>query len=330
LVFFCFGSLVAAHEQRRKGWYLLAVAAAGCAIAMRYAALPLLAAALFVILVARTPKRTRPFTLLVALVMVFTLAALFTFRPAWLAEKCVDTPMEHWSGANLFRSEHHSDDGELSYRFPNIAYALSIVVHPGFVPMAVLLLPFARWRDLSGHAPRLAVGMLATYLVFTAGLPFQNDRVMLMALPFIAFLVHPAFGRAWSWVATKGLPPVWPTAGMAIVQLGLFARAMWPFVEQARVERELTALLREVDATHVYTHGLGPMLSNCCPEMMVTEMWYDRIDRFRSGAIVLVNAPNLQVQWQGLHPWENWERVRAQGVQPLAERKDGWVMARVR
>ena len=45
---------------------------------------------------------------------------------------------------------------------------------------------------------------------------------------------------------------------------------------------------------------------------------------------MLVAPQNLEEQWQGLHPWENWVRVREQGVERVEERPDGWVIVRVR
>jgi hypothetical protein len=330
LVFISFAALVVWRERGSAKWFVLAMLAGASAVAFRFAAVPVLGgAALWLIWEKGVGRRAWMIRAGIGLGLLLV-AGLFTFRPVWLAEHCAGTPIEHWSGLNLFRTEHHSDDGVLRYRVPNILYVVSVLIHPGFLPIGSLLLPFIRRADFRTFGAGLAVFMLVAYLFFTAGLPFQNDRVMLMAQPFVAYLFAPAFGRAWAWLGSKRLRPWLVVGAIAVVQMGLFSRAIHPFMRNARIERELAGAVREAGARQVYTHGMGPALSNYCPGVEVTELWYGRIDRFESGALVLVNPKNLEEQWQGLPPWENWSRVQQQGVEGVEMRPDGWVLVRVK
>ena len=330
LVFLGYACLITWLERSSRMWMIWAALAGAAAVAMRFAAVPMVGGALAFFVWERF-NGSKGRMLRAGLVLtVLAVLLLCTFRPVWLADHCAGTPIEHWSGLNIFRRELHSDDGVLRYRVPNLIYVISIAVHPGFMPIGLLLLPFVRKADLLPFAARLALFMLAGYLLFTAGLPFQNDRVMLMAQPFIAFLFAPAFGRAWEWIRAKSLRPGLITALIALVQIGLFARAIQPFIRNARTERELASIVRAKVATRVYTHGMGPALSNYCPGVEVTELWYSSIGHFEPGALVLVQPLNLEGQWQGLHPWENWLRVQEQGVEPVEKGPDGWVFARVR
>ena len=329
LVFIGFWGLVVWRERASAMWFLLAALAGALAVTFRFAAVPVLGGAACWLLWEKGVGR-RGWMIRAAIGLgLLLVAGLFTFRPVWLAEHCAGTPIEHWSGLNLFRTEHHSDDGVLRYRVPNILYVVSIIVHPGFLPIGLLLLPFVRRVDFRTFGAGLAVFMLMAYLLFTAGLPFQNDRVMLMALPFVAYLFAPAFGRAWAWLGSKRIRPWLVVGAIAVVQMGLFARAIHPFMRNARIERELAGAVREAGARHVYTHGMGPALENYCPGVEVTELWYGPIDHFDHDALLMVHPGNLEEQWLGLHPHENWTRAQQQGLELVLERPDGWVMARV-
>jgi hypothetical protein len=330
LVFISFGCLVIARERSSAKWFLLAVLAGVLALSFRFAAVPMVGGAVLWLVWEKCVGRSRRIFHMGIVLVVLSVALLFTFRPAWLAGHCVGTPIEHWSGLNLFRTEHHSDDGVLRYRVPNILYVVSIVVHPGFMPIGLLLLPSIRMADFRSHPAQLAMSMVLGYLLFTAGLPFQNDRVMLMVQPFSAFLFAPAFGRAWEWVQGRRVRPWLVVTAIAMGQMGLFARAVHAFMRNARTERELAGTVLAQHATRIYTHGMGPALSNYCPGVEVTELWYGRIDRFEPTALVLVDPKNLEEQWQGLPPWENWRRVQQQGVEQVEERPDGWLFVRVK
>ena len=324
-----YACVVFGRERRSAWWFSGAALAWGLAIAMRFAAVPVIGAALVFLLVDRLPPVARARATWMVLAIAMISAAWCTFRPAWLAAHLSATPLEDWSALNLVRTELHSDDGVLRYRFPNLLYVLGIAVHPGFLPIGALILPFFRRADLKGFLPGSAGAMLAAYLLFTAGLPFQNDRVMLMAQPFIVLLLAPAFGRAWAWCAARQLRPTLITAAFTLAQAGLFVRAMAPFIRSARVERELATVVRGLDPHHVYTHGMGPALSNLCPGVAVTELWYAPIERFDPGALLVVHPENLAGQWGGLHPAGNWQRALQQGVVEVYRHPDGWVITRI-
>ena len=235
-----------------------------------------------------------------------------------------------WSPANWFRSELRSDDGVLRHALPNLAYAFLVPVHPGLLPIGLLVLPFVRPGDLKWPAGAMAGLLALVYLVFVAGMPYQNDRVLLFAQPFVVVALAPAFGRAWSWAqGTRWRPHrIWPL--MLVLQLGLGVRAVLPFVRQARVERAVAAELQALGAAHVYTHGLGAALDVLLPEATITELWYGDIATFEPGAYVVVGPGRLDDQWSGLAPATNWDRARRQGLEEVEADLHGWSISRVR
>lgn len=265
----------------------------------------------------------------VAILAMLVAALLGMFCWPSILDAYARLPMEHWSPANLLRRAHSSDDGVLAFTLPNLANALSVPVHPGFVPIGAALLPFFRMKDLASPAAVLALSIFMVHALFVGCMPYQNDRVLLLAQPFAAVLLFPAFVRAWQWLSGRGWLGI-ALMVLVLAQTGLFIRAFLPFVRQAAAERELCALVCAQGSSEAYTHGLGAALSTYCPGVRAHELWFAHEGRFVSGSIVLVQPANLESQWRGLEPWANWRRAQAQGVEVLAEREDGWVLARVK
>lgn len=329
LIFLAYAMLVRSQETGNLQFIALAIVLAAAAMMVRMAVAPLIGA-LFLAGVSEVKRATRILWGLVASTVV--LVILIGIKDIGLVRGTLlnGTPLAEWSPLNLFRRILHSDDGVLVYRVPNIVYVLSIFVHPGFLPTGILFLPFFRKADLATVRARMAAWCVACYLLFIAGMPFQNDRVLLMALPFVAVLLFPAFQRAWAWSTVKGLRPALWVSAVGVAQLGLFARATQPFMDQARTERELAKEVNGLHPSRIYTHGMGTAFTNYCAPVPVTELWYGVIDTFEQRAVVVVKPRNLVEQWSGLPPGINWQRIEAQGVDSIGSHPDGWMIARVR
>ncbi|MBL0045774.1 MAG: hypothetical protein IPP33_15670 [Flavobacteriales bacterium] len=318
-----------AVSSRSNWWMALCAGVALLAVVVRFAAVPMVLGLLAFTIVGKAEGRSKRMFISAGLAFLVLLGAWFLVPTAEWTGIYQRSPLADWSPLNLFRREMRSDDGALRYMLPNGLYVLGFIVHPGFVPIGAVLLPFVRRSDLSPMPARAAVVMLAFYLLFIAGMPFQNDRVLLMAQPFAVILLYPTFLRAWSWLKQRVPRAGFVVALVAVVQLALFARALYPFTRNASVEKELADVVNHDGATRLYTHGMGAALSNYCPTVHVTELWYTGIEHFQEGALIIVNPLDLEAQWKGLNPSENWERAQAQGVRPLVERSDGWWIYRV-
>ncbi len=318
-----------AQEQRDLWWIVMCAVVALLAVVVRFAAAPMVLGLLMLTWVGKAEGRSQRLLIAAGLAVAGMICAWFLMPTAEWAGIYLRSPLADWSPMNLFRRELHSDDGVLRYLLPNGLYVLGVFVHPGFMPIGAVLLPFVRRSDLAPLPARAAAVMLVCYLLFIAGMPFQNDRVLLMAQPFAVILFYPAFLRAWAWLKDRISRPGLVVALLVAVQLGLFARAFYPFMRNARVEKELAEVVHHEGATRLYTQGMGAALSNYCPTVQVTELWYSGIDHFEKGALIVVNPLDLEAQWKGLNPADNWERAQAQGVRSLVERSDGWRIYRV-
>lgn len=314
--------------ERRWTWLFMAVLAAVFALSVRLAAAPVVL--LLLLAAAHCISGRRIWHWALALLAIGAVITLCMVPVHDLRSLIARSPLAEWSPLNLFRRELVSDDGTLRYAVPNIVYVFGVLVHPGFIPIGVLLVPFVRGADLSPVHARVALLVLIGYLLFIAGMPFQNDRVLLMAQPFAVVLLFPAFTRVMDFVVAKGIRPAWVMSGLLVLQGGLFVRATVPFIRQAQVERELADQVNAQHPQRVYTHGMGAAFGNLCPHVEVTELWYEEIDRFEPGAMIVVRPQNLSEQWTGLPPAINWQHAQVQGVDPVGEHPGGWVLVRVR
>ncbi len=329
LLMMAFVCTVRWNVDRTWAWALAALLFAMLALAMRLAVAPMLVALVLALFHGARPGRWKRWSI-AGIMTGALLAAVWRIVAAEEVEAFVSrSPLAEWSPLNFFRRTLLSDDGVLHYRFPNLLYVLGVFFHPGFLPVGVLLFPFFRWSDLSAMTARLAVFVLCGYLLFIAGMPFQNDRVLLMALPLAVILLFPAFSRAVAFVAQRGATVRAVVAVALVCQLVLFARAMWPQMMQARTERELAASVNALAPSNVYTHGMGAALANYCPAVDVVELWYAELDMFQRGALVVVHPANLVDQWQGTPPFINWQRLQAQGLEQVEDHADGWTIQRV-
>ena len=309
-------------------WLILAILTTGMALTVRLAVAPVVP--VFIVAWVYGPEVGRRWRMGAAMLLVLIAMLVLLLTPGWpWLMELVRGPLREWTPWNLLRRELVSDDGILRYVLPNGFYVLSVFGHPGFLPLGLLLLPFLQRSDLAPLHARLALGVVVVYLLFIGGLPFQNDRVLLFAQPFVALLLFPAFVRALEWASARGLQGYKLVAPVMVVQAVLFIRAMLPFVQQGSVERDLIALVVALNPSRVYTHGMGAAFDIGCPNAMVTELWYGDIEVFEPGALFVVRPSDLAEQWVGHPPLDNWLRARSQGVQVLLERSDGWTIARV-
>ncbi|MCB9169498.1 MAG: hypothetical protein H6597_06270 [Flavobacteriales bacterium] len=310
-------------------WLVLSLLVAALALTVRLATAPMLCALVAGVLILRIQdpgKRRLVLTLVMAVSALF--AAAWSFWPRMHIAP-LRPLLGDWSLLALFERVHRSDDGLLRYALPNVLYLLKVAVHPGFIPLGIVLLPFARRKDLNTPEARLALWPMLGYLLFIGGMPYQNDRVLLMAQPFVAVLFFPAFGRAWARLV--GARVRWAITLIVVMgQLALSMRAVRPFVRQAQLERELAGRIQMRHPQLVYTHGMGAAFRDLCPDVPVRELWYGVVEDFQSGGLVVVQPLSLEQQWQGEMPWINYRHALGQGLTYAALDPEGWVVQGVK
>ncbi len=231
--------------------------------------------------------------------------------------------------ANLFRRAFDTVDGHHHFLVPNALYVLKPFWHPGFLLLAPLFWPFLRTVDLRSRVASISLATAGVYLLFLGMLPDQNDRLCLPAMPCAALLLWPAFDRLMVRYGGRGL---WRMAIplVVVVQLVLFARAVAPFVQQDRYQRELAEWVKGEGASTVYTFGVDQAMHSYGSTGHTIDLWQNEVGHFEPGALVLFNPTANAEQWKGRAPMLNWQRAVEQGADTVGARPDGWVLLRIR
>jgi hypothetical protein len=139
------------------------------------------------------------------------LGALIVVPQALLSEKTPEALSEHqwvvaWNVANIWRRDFVTVDGAQHYRLPVGAYYLAHMAWPSFLfpLLALFCLPGALWLAQRRRWPVLAllIGWPLLLWLFLSGIPFENARFILPALPALAGLAGLGFG--WAYDRTMG------------------------------------------------------------------------------------------------------------------------------
>ena len=95
---------------------------------------------------------------------------------------------------NLFKRNFDTAEGSFSYLFPNIGFVFYAFFHPLFFSLGAILIFFIHPKKDFNSQVYVAIG-LAVYLLFLAGIPYQNKRFLLLAMPFVGILFLEPFKR---------------------------------------------------------------------------------------------------------------------------------------
>ena len=237
--------------------------------------------------------------------------------------------LRDWSPVNFFRRSFSTADGSAHYALPNALNVLKVIFHPGFLALGPVLILLFRRRDLKIPAIRLAALCAAVYLIFLMGPPYQNERFLLLAQPFLAIALFPAFLRLCAAIEQRGRRPALLLSAFAVGQLALFVPAMQGLVKHTVVEQRIAAAVNVRPERTVYSFSISEALRVRCPDRDVVELWGAPVERFMPGALVVFNPGAFAEQWKGMDPMLNWQRALDQGAETQVQWPDGWVLARI-
>ncbi|MEM9023505.1 MAG: glycosyltransferase family 39 protein [Bacteroidota bacterium] len=238
---------------------------------------------------------------------------------------------QDWSVGHFFQSSFTGQDGTLAYAVPNILFVWSSLVHPGFLLLGAPLLLFVRKADVAHSALKFAIPIIVLYAVFLAGLPFQNNRVLMLSLPLVVVLLFPAFTRKATWMEkwVRGLR--WLPLVLA-VQLALVVLAFRPHVQRNQLEKTMAHTLNtEYPDKVVYTFAVDMALRSYGTQNEVREIFLHRYDTFERGALFLFNEARFAPLFPDRNPMLNWEAANAgYELQVVREFADGWTLYEIR
>lgn len=236
--------------------------------------------------------------------------------------------LQLWSVRNYFRTSFVFEGAHYSYTFPNIIFALFPLVHPLYYVFGLGMCLFFKRRFLTYPVVGLSVAALVLHGLFFAGVPHQNQRHILQALPFVAMVGYLPFqqcvyrwGNRWLILAF-------------VVQTVLCIRALEPYVRLNKLEQTLYKTVKpycEEDKT-IYTFYVDMVIRSGGCSASVVNLWLAPVPSFTQGAIVLFNEAKFAEQWKGHTLMNNWNNLKAncQLTEIDNQLPEGWILYEIR
>jgi 4-amino-4-deoxy-L-arabinose transferase-like glycosyltransferase len=340
-------------RYRRTGearWLAISAAAFAWAIISRwiYGLVALPFAVWSLVLLARRPRRTAILhgagaaavaAIILGPVLVPAIAGLIAGGNAPFAG---DLQVYSWSPINALRRTFTTGDGQLSYGLPTgLYYAVAPASWWYFSPaLAVLVLPGLRAVLLRRAMPAayLLVAWVAIVYAFHAGAPWQNPRFALAYLPPLAILAALGFAQlhAAAHIHIRRAATILLVGGLALAAAGSVVLTD-RFI--ARKENDVaivhwTERLAPGNA-QVLTFGLTATFQHYgrLETLDLSELGSSKIAQLLSDGrptVVLLNVADIERQWTGRAPWENYRSLQdGPGLVPLGVR-DGYTLFVVR
>ncbi len=272
--------------------------------------------------------------------------------------------LEVWSPANWFSRSFVMEDGAFSYRFPNLVFAFGPYYHPGYLGLATLALPFTLiwWRKLSSTTKAYAV-LSGLYILFIAGIPFQNTRFLVVLIPLLLLNFFSDNGLINRWLSRVRKGVIFVLCGILLLNIGIVYYANAGFWKSALQERTIAMTIGEQfggqpgeqfetepgeqfetepgvrsderGRGRVFTFGMDGALRYYLPEFEVVNLWNESVSTVEwvnlhqpvAGDLVLFNESRFAKQWAGKSPVLNWEYLnQTYQLDSLVIFEGGWTL----
>jgi hypothetical protein len=318
-------------------------------------------------------------------VVAFALGALIVVPQVLFSQRTPGALSQHqwvvaWNIDSIWQRDFVTVDGAQHYRLPVGAYYLARMAWPSFLfpLLAVFCLLGALWLAQQRRWPALALlaGWPILLWLFLSGIPFENARFILPALPALAVLAGLGFGWAYAWTmddreqrtknkeqktgageqgsrgegASRQHPPTpnsqFPILGLLLVlilALSLAGSLAWGLRDYRNLVLYKNEQLALVEWTRAQLPAGGTLITfgatltlQHYTDYDVRELFYlapsdlDQIARQPQPAYLLLDVGNIESQWVGLRPWQDYRYLQQRpGLEVIGER-GGYTLFRLK
>jgi len=234
-----------------------------------------------------------------------------------------------WDIKNFFKSSFVGEIGIFNYILPNLLYAFSSVYSPGFLLINGLLFLFLfKKRKLLLKVDYVSIAIIViSYSFFLAGIPYQNNRFLLLTYPLVLILLFPAFTDLMDRFQKKRN---YILAALVVMQLVLFVRAIEPTFRLSMVEKEITTQMYAYQNQTLYSFEIDIALEGRGLDFEYRNLWKEEYKSFDEGALVLFNEEKFRTQWEGKNPMINWNQIKNKHQLTLIKELDAnWKLYRI-
>ncbi|WP_430410385.1 ArnT family glycosyltransferase [Kordia sp.] len=304
---------------------------ATCALMTRYASIfitfPIILYTLYLVW-----KRKKIQQLAVATLGSIIIAIPFLiFQWGALFEATSNPFLENWSVGNYFKSSFTTQDGTTSYTFPNLIYALYVFFHPGFIFLGSILslITLKNHKSLFSFHQKTLLICSTLYILFLAGIPFQNPRILGLVFPLILILMFPAFGKLMEF---KYIKQIFIPVGIFFIALQIFFFSMTfkLIFERTIIEKELASMIKPYEGETLYSFDVDLAMQGRGLDFDYKNMFLERYEKFQANDLILFDAARYQTQWKDKNPMLNWEFIEQNyQLKVLETHSKGWKLYQI-
>lgn len=270
----------------------------------------------------------------VSLFLITVFAILMTFTPTIFLKgqdsfDFIFHPwIENWSPFNLFKTSFTVDSEVSQYTLPNVLYVLSIVLHPGFCIVGLVFIIFSLKTGIT--LPTLWLVGLGLFLIFIAGFPTQDLRLLMPAFPVVLLGLYPAYEQLMFQFKTRNLRVAVYFIAI-VVQLALSFKVIYPIFNYQQEELIIANALKRIPSTTVNTFAIDGALRTYDVPHDIVNMWGTTFPLYNSSDLILFNESRFTTLYKESDAVKNFQQLIQQnklvriGVYP-----NGWELYRAR
>lgn len=236
--------------------------------------------------------------------------------------------LEQWSPLNLFRNSFQSSGQTIHYTLPNIAYLLSVLLHPGFclVGLVFIILSFKTTVAL----PSLWMTGAVLFLFFIGGLPVQDLRLLMPVFPIALLALYPAYEKLLFKLPSRNQRVVAYLIAIAI-QLSLAYIVIRPIYNYQQEELEIAKGLKKLPPATLNTFTIDGALRTYHVPHEIVNMWSTTYPLFNAGDLMLYNKARFDNTYAGAEPVKVFQRLRNSGrLMFVRSFPNGWELYRIK
>ena len=184
-------------EAKKQSAFLFIIFAL-LSIITRYPSIFLIVIPFFHILLNLVKNQSRILLFTIFLSAIAALVGMLTINNEMLERGLMMA--NQWNIVNFFENSFYNDTVYLEFKFPNFIQVFTSSLHPGYLSVALLLIPFIR---NIGSINLIMITSLLIYYLFLAGLEIQNYRFFIMSHLLVLICLFPSFQGLADWLKSK-------------------------------------------------------------------------------------------------------------------------------
>lgn len=207
--------------------------------------------------------------------------------------------LKNWSILNLFKSSFHTSDGTQIYALSNILFASKLFWYPVFFSPFFLLLFWSRKTDFFKSENLIYTSSIVLYLLFSAGFPFQNVRILAPAFPFLIILSIKPFIRFWNSKRFENYKAIRIGALLLLVtaQLLIFLYLINASAKRNHFEKDVAEYIESLNSPRSFGYDIDVGVNSYLDDSKRIKNLIIELHEFKEGDILFFNKEQYKQVW---------------------------------